>query len=207
MNDLMPVDSETNKLPVQVRETLSVDEQFAKSRLIPSHYQGKPHDILIALQTGYELGLSHIVSLNEITPINGRPTISAKLAISLAHQSGIFDGRIDFEQTGVSWEELRVFATAKRKSDGKIVKADASIKMALAEGWTKNTKYKSMPIQMLSYRAALFLIRRYAPEVLLGIPVIDVEAEVIAKSSSKLGELNAAIKDNSPVDSGSLPNV
>ena len=125
----------------------------------------------------------------------------------MAHKSGIFEGRIDFEHSGNSWEELRVFATAKRKADFKVVKADASIKMALAEGWTKNPKYKSMPIQMLSYRAALFLIRRYAPEVLLGIPVIDVEAEVIHRKSSAIDQINAAINHEIADDLGDEPIV
>ena len=46
-----------------------------------------------------------------------------------------------------------------------------TVDLALAkrENWTKNSKYKTMPEQMLKHRANKWLISMYAPEVLLGL--------------------------------------
>ena len=41
--------------------------------------------------------------------------------------------------------------------------------MAKSEGWLSNPKWKSMPEQMLAYRAAAFFARVYCPEVLMGV--------------------------------------
>ena len=51
--------------------------------------------------------------------------------------------------------------------------------MVKAEGWITNSKWKSMPEQMLAYRAAAFFARVYCPESLMGLQtyeeVIDVD--------------------------------
>jgi hypothetical protein len=51
------------------------------------------------------------------------------------------------------------------------------MKEAAADGWTRNSKYKSIPEQMLRWRAATRLINLYMPEVLFGLGVRE-EAEV-----------------------------
>ena len=168
-----------------VQEHVGIAERFARSGLAPSHFRGKPEDIFIALQMGEALGLHYTTSLYEITPIKGRPTISAKLAMTLAHKSGAFKDRISFRHEGDSWEDLIVYAAVTLIS-GEKAEVNASIGMAKAEGWTSNPKYKSMPVQMLSYRAALLLIRRYAPECLLGVPVVDIEATEVKTSRIKV---------------------
>ena len=56
--------------------------------------------------------------------------------------------------------------------------------MARADGWTKNGKYSSLPEQMLCYRSATFLIRRYAPGILLGYRPTDELEDIEASRSS-----------------------
>ena len=109
--------------------------------------------------------------------------------MTLAHKSGAFKDRISFRHEGESWEDLIVFASVTLIS-GEKVEVNASIAMAKAEGWTSNPKYKSMPVQMLSYRAALMLIRRYVPECLLGVPAVDVEAREIKSVKTQDSESN-----------------
>ncbi len=179
-------------LPLQMRKLLAVSHQLAKSGIIPKRYVGKPEDIFVALQIGYDLGLpSYIIALKEISTINGTPQISAQLAMALAKKRGVFSTDICWRQEGEKWEDLRIWAMATRKSDGLNCEAEASIRMAVGEDWIRNPKYKSMPVQMLSYRSSMMLIRKWAPHVLLGINV-DVEAETmpqnIEQSFSDLNE-------------------
>ena len=53
------------------------------------------------------------------------------------------------------------------------------MRMARQEGWTKNSKYQSMPELMLRNRAATFFGRQYIPDLLLGVQtseeVVDIE--------------------------------
>ncbi len=56
-----------------------------------------------------------------------------------------------------------------------------SMEMAIKEGWyTKNgSKWKTMPEQMLRYRAASFFGRVYAPELLMGLRSVEEEQDRI----------------------------
>ena len=57
----------------------------------------------------------------------------------------------------------------------KLVGTDVTIKMAKAEKWydKDGSKWKTMPQQMLAYRAAAFFIRTCAPEISMGLPTSD----------------------------------
>jgi hypothetical protein len=92
--------------------------------------------------------------------------------IAKANRSGVFARRINWRVEGEG-KNLRVTAFATLTDSGEPVEATASMAMAEAEGWTKNPKYRTMPDQMLRYRSATMLIRLFAPEVMMGLPVAD----------------------------------
>jgi hypothetical protein len=64
----------------------------------------------------------------------------------------------------------RAFAV-EREGNLELVGALVTIAMAKAEGWygKSGSKWKTMPEQMLQYRAAAFWCRAYAPEIALGM--------------------------------------
>jgi hypothetical protein len=84
-------------------------------------------------------------------------------------------------------EKLAVTAHATLAVTGDAIEVTCDMAMAMAEGWTRNAKYKSMPEHMLRWRSAAMLIRLYAPEVMLGMPVIE-----------ELETLPEAIRDVTP---------
>jgi hypothetical protein len=71
--------------------------------------------------------------------------------------------------------------------------------MVKAEGWLSKpgSKWKTMPGQMIRYRAASFWTRTYAPEISLGMHTSEEIAEVTERGepSLKARDLNAAIED------------
>ena len=73
--------------------------------------------------------------------------MSSSLAIALANASGAFAGPIRYRIEG-SGANLSVTAYAPTY-DGEIVENTVTMAMAMKEGWTKNSKYKSIPEQML----------------------------------------------------------
>ena len=69
---------------------------------------------------------------------------------------------------------------------------------ARKEGWIKNSKYKTMPEQMLRYRSATWLIRTHCPEVLLGMQsseeIQDVQVNVPV-GGSPVDMINQKVKE------------
>ena len=91
-----------------------------------------------------------------------------------------------------------VTAKAKLKKTGEIVKVSVSMETAKKEGWTRNTKYQTMPQQMLRYRSATWLIRLHCPEVLLGMQASDEITDVeptVNVGGSPVDKINAKVKE------------
>lgn len=149
-----------------------VAKLFASSQLIPTHLRDKPADCFIALHMARELRENPVVVLQNIYIVSGKAGWSATYMIGRANRSGVFKGRITWQSEGAG-DKLVVTARATLADTGEVIQAEASMAMAKAEGWTKNSKYTSMPEHMLRWRSATMLIRLYAPEVMLGIPTSD----------------------------------
>ena len=149
---------------------------FSMSGMVPSHFQGKPEACLVAMLYAEQLGEHPMLLFQEISVINGRPNTSARFAISRANKSGLLQGPITWASKGQG-ETLQVTASATLRETGEIISTTVSMKEAQADGWTRNPKYRSIPEQMLRWRAATRLINLYMPEVLFGLGVAD-EAEV-----------------------------
>lgn len=150
-----------------------VAKAFSLSKMVPPHFQGKPEDCMIALMMAQQLELNPLTALQNINVIQGRAGFSASFAISLANTRGPFAGPISWSSEGQG-DTLQVTAHAIIKATGEQVSSiPVTMKMAAAEGWTKNPKYRSMPEQMLRYRSAVWLIRTVCPEVLLGLQSVD----------------------------------
>lgn len=161
-------------------QAYQVARLFSSSQLVPQHLQGKPHDCFIALHMADRLGEDPLMVMQNIVIVHGTAGWKAQWLIGRANRSGVFRGRIKFDTSG-SGDDLEVTARATMADTGEEVTASASMKMAKAEGWTSNKKYQSMPQQMLSYRAASFLIRLYCPEATLGYQSAE-EVEDMAAS-------------------------
>lgn len=145
---------------------------FAASVLIPEHLRNKVADVTIALLMARRLNEDPLVVMQNIHVIHGRAGWSAQYIVARANRSGVFRGRINWRQEGKG-NDMVVTAYATLGETGEEVSFPVGMQMAIAEGWTKNTKYKSMPELMLRYRSATFLVRLFAPEIMLGIPTSD----------------------------------
>lgn len=152
-----------------------VAQAFSRSGMVPAHFQAKPESCMVALMYAQQLNESPMVLFQEVSIINGRPNTSARFAISRANRSGLLAGPITWTSKGTG-DALEVTATATLFETGETVTATVTMREAVADGWTRNPKYKSIPEQMLRWRSASRLIGLYLPEVLFGIGVRE-EAE------------------------------
>lgn len=174
----------TFNLPMMQSDTFDqmqrVGKMLAMSPLFPEHL--RKGNLEQAIANGV-LVVNMAMRLNEdpltvgqnIYFVGGKPSFSTSYMISRVNQSGVFKDPIDWDVTG-NGDTLSATATAVLAATGKKVSFTCDMAMAKAENWTKNPKYKSMPALMLRYRSAAALIRLYAPQTMLGMPVqIEVE--------------------------------
>ena len=153
-----------------------IAKAMSMSGMVPPHFAGKPEACLVAILYAEQLGEHPMLLFQEMSVINGRPNTSARFAISRANKSGLLQGPISWKSKGQG-DALEVTASATLRETGEIIQTTVTMKEAAADGWTRNPKYKSIPEQMLRWRAATRLINLYMPEVLFGLGVRE-EAEV-----------------------------
>lgn len=95
----------------------------------------------------------------------------------------------DFDASGIdNWE---CTAYAMEKATGEMLESDpVSIEMAIKEGWYTKTgsKWVTMPMLMLTYRAAAFWQRVYAPEMSMGFRTVEEERDIIDTDYTDLSD-------------------
>jgi hypothetical protein len=156
---------------------------FAASPLIPEHLRkGTPEQAMancyIALTLAEAMGEVPLIVMQNIHVVSGKAGFSSQYMIARANSAGIFTGRIDWRIDKSDANNLSVTAFAVLKDTGQEVSVTCDMKMAKAEGWTKNPKYSTMPEVMLRYRSAAFLVRFYAPDVMLGYQTVEEVQDV-----------------------------
>jgi hypothetical protein len=133
--------------------------------------------------------LSPLVVMQNMVPINGKPTWSASFLIATVNASGRFSPLRFVFDNDAKPSSCYAVATDKTSRDelrGQMI----TVEMAKAEGWwgRKGSKWPTMTGQMLTYRAASAWARIYCPEVSLGLvtpeEALDVEAVAVHVVSS-----------------------
>ena len=147
---------------------------LASSTLVPDAYRGEANlgNCIIALELSQRIGASVMAVMQSMVPIHGKPTWSASFLIATVNSCGRFSP-MRFRWVGKEGTDewgCRAFAV-ERDSNLELVGALVNINMAKVEGWYGKTgsKWKTMPEQMLQYRAGAFWCRTYAPEIALGM--------------------------------------
>lgn len=148
---------------------------YSSSMIVPAAYQGSPENCFVACSIAARMGLEPVYVMQNLYVVQGKPSWSGQACMALIQGCGLF-ADVDFVSTGAApgTDEYGCYVKAIRKRDGKAVKGTTiTIGMAKAEGWyDKNgSKWKTMPEQMLKYRAAAFFARTECPNVLMGFRV------------------------------------
>jgi hypothetical protein len=166
---------------------------LALSTLVPEAYRNNLPNVLIAMELASRIGVSVFAAMQNLDIIHGRPSWRAQFLIATVNSSGRFTPlRFRFEgKPGGDDYGCRAWAR-DRESNEECVGALITIALAKAEGWysRNGSKWKTMPEQILMYRAASFWTRIYAPEMSLGMQtseeVIDTYGEPVRDVPSAL---------------------
>jgi len=157
-----------------------IAQSLAESTIVPVMYRGKAGlgNCIIALEIANRMGMSPFQVMQNLNVIHGRPSWSSQFVIGLIKTCGQFEG-FTWER-GEGWSECHAFM--KDGAGTAVAGPRITLDMAKREGWTKNSKWQSMPGVMLDYRAATAFGRLYIPDLLLGLRSVEenevIEAEV-----------------------------
>lgn len=191
------------------KSAMMVATMISTSSMIPSHYQNRPENVLVAIYRADRLKMDVFAYMDTTFPVNGKTGHEAKFVVALLNKSGTYKGPIRYEMFGeiirdanglISQKSTRgCKAWAILREDGSRVEQEVKIEMAFLEGWAlkpgadrtlKSNKWNTMPDVMLQYRSAKFLGNMYSPEIILGMNLKEElediqEVEVIDDAAGK----------------------
>lgn len=206
------------RLDLELRDRVGYAKAVSHSDIIPAPYQGKPANILVAMDFGRSMGLSPSESLYRINVIKGTPTMSGELIASSVRKAG-HKLRVKVDEGAGS-----VTCTIIRSDDPEYpFTVTRDMKWAGRMGLLRKSNYQMQPLTMLQWRAVSACARIACPECLFGAgytpeeienplqrvesrpsgegeePVAVVEPEIVGKTPVKPSE--------GQVDAGTPPTV
>lgn len=155
---------------------------YASSTIVPKEYQNNVPNCIIALNLSRRQQADELMVMQNLIIVHGRPTWSSQYLIATVNTCGRFSAlRYEFfgEKGKDTWG-CRAWAIEKATGE-RLVGSDITIQLAKDEGWynRNGSKWKTMPQQMLTYRAGAWWTRAYAPELSMGLSTTEEIADII----------------------------
>jgi hypothetical protein len=155
-----------------------LSEVFAASHLVPTLYRANRANCMIAISMASRMQMDPLTVMQNLYIIQGKPSFSSQFLIASWNACG------RFSPIRYKWSDKRDACRAISKdlqTGEELAGTLVTMAMAKAEGWIDKTgsKWKTMPEQMLMYRAAAFLVRAYGAEIALGMSTTE-EAEDVS---------------------------
>ena len=170
---------------------------LADSALVPVAYRGQQGlpNCIVAIEIANRMGMSPFQVMQNLNVIHGRPSWSSQFIIGLIQGCGRFESFSYSEKT----DSCQCFAILKTTGE-QVSGPKITLDMAKKEGWTKNSKWSTMPQTMLRYRAASAFGRFHIPDLILGIQSVEenevIEAEITVApepAESKLDKVSGIL--------------
>jgi hypothetical protein len=165
-----------NLTPRNLNEAMQLAELLASSEYVPKDYRGKPGNVLVAVQWGHEIGLKPLQAMQNLSVINGRPSLWGDAMIALVRNSPLCEYIVETEDAAGT-----AFCQVKRRGEVEQVRkfSDADAKKADLLG--KAGPWSTSPKRMKQMRARAFALRDVFADVLKGMAmaeeVMDLPAE------------------------------
>jgi len=149
--------------PTNMKEAMEFAGLLAKSDIVPKDYQGKPGNVLVAIQWGMEIGLQPMQAMQNIAVINGRPSIWGDAMIALVRACPAFE-YINETQT-----DREATCVIKRKGEPEAVRTFSMDDAKRAGLLGKSGPWTQYPKRMMQMRARSWALRDVFPDVLKGM--------------------------------------
>lgn len=158
--------------------------------MVPPNYRNNKANCIIACNMAARMNVDPVTVMQNLYVIQGKPSWSSQFLIGMWNTCGRFTP-IRYE-----WSPDRKSCRATSmeiKTGDVLIGTTITMNMAKAEGWIDKpgSKWKTMPEQMLMYRAAAFMIRAYAAEIALGLLTVEEGEDITGKHAIEYTEPNA----------------
>jgi len=169
---------------LQIKTLADAIEQaklLANTDFVPTIYQGKPGNVLAAIQMGAEVGLPPMQALQNIAVINGRPCVWGDAALSLVRSHPDFDGIEETHGNGAA--TCKVYRVERSRLTGKPRRVEVARSFSIDDAkraglLNKKGPWQEYPARMLQMRARGFAIRDAFPDALRGIATREEAMDV-----------------------------
>ena len=150
---------------------MQMAKALSESTIVPQTYQKNPSNCLIAIEQAQRMNISPLMVMQNLYPIQGKPSWSSKFLIASINASRKFDMELQYDETKDKDGKPYSCVAWTMKNGRRIEGMEVNMQMAKDEGWRgKNgSKWKTMPQLMLRYRAASFFSSLNCPELTMGI--------------------------------------
>jgi len=158
--------------PTTLTEAIQFSEMLASSSMVPRAYQGKPNDVLVCLQWGYEMGMAPMQALQNIAVINGKPSMYGDSLMALVQASPTCENIEEYFENEGTPNPVAV-CVAKRKGRTPVI-FKFSVEDAKRDGlWGKSGPWTAYPKRMMQMRARGFALRDAFADVLTGLITVE----------------------------------
>jgi hypothetical protein len=171
--------------PRTMQEAMDFSKMISSSGMVPAAYKGKPQDVLVAIQWGYELGLQPLQSLQNIAVINGKPSVYGDAALALVKGDTRCAGVEEYVEgdgdNRIAWCKVK----RRYGEEIEITARSFSVKEAKqARLWGKQGPWTQYPDRMLAMRARGFALRDAFPDALKGVITAEEAADYPTKEAA-----------------------
>jgi len=165
--------------PTSLKEGMEMAAWIAKSDLAPRDYKDKQQNVLLAMQMGFELGLSPMQAIQNIAVINGRPSIWGDAMLGICQNHRDFES-IDENQ---STNEKGVCIVKRRGMEPQT--RTFTVQDAQKAGlWGKSGPWQTAPTRMLKLRARAFALRDTFADALRGLQSAEEQRDVVETTAT-----------------------
>jgi len=165
------VTTRNSLVPTNLAEAMELSQQFSKSTFVPKEYQGKPANVLVAIQWGMELGVGTLQALQDIAVINGKPAMYGDALLGMVRRDRRCLGVKEYldGETAVC-----IITRLNPLGEKEEIKQTFSVDDAKRAGkWGTSGPWKQYPQRMLQMRARSWAIRDGFPDVIKGLITVE----------------------------------
>lgn len=174
--------------PTMFAHAQRVAKMLVQSNMAPEHFKGEANlaNAVIAVDIAFRLKVSPLLVMQQIYMVYGKPGFSSQFVVATINGSGLFS-RLRFKITGEGDDRGCVAYAKELETDITLEGTRVDVAMAKKQGWwnKKDSKWPQMTDQMLSYRAASFWGRLYAPELLMGLQTVEELQDTLVEPLTK----------------------
>ena len=182
---------------------------LSSSSIVPGAFRGPDGqpNCMIALELASRLKTSIFMIMQHLYIVQGKPAFSSQFIIAAIQACGRYSPLKYKKRYDEKGRLIGCRAFAKELKSGEVLEGpEVTIEMAEKEGWMRKngSKWQTMPEVMMTYRAAAFFGRIYAPDLMMGFKseeeAVESNDEAAVESSSAIGRLNTMSEKAQPIE-------